>query len=217
MKKVVFVCFWLIIILSLSACKSKEDKAADLIRLSLSKTLYDFDSYEPIETTVKEAHLTAYNDTTCFRLALSVSISMKKAKDALDEANDAIEYMNIWGPPTHYSSSYSDKKYYKYRDKAKEKHKEAQTYIMISKTIGTSLEDSIQVLDNNKIIGWEVRHRFRCKTRGGHNAIGDYRYIIDKDFKNIVFEEDMDNEDYSKAREAIKDAENRVFSALDID
>ena len=37
---------------------SKEEKAAQLINTEMSKTLYDFDSYEPIETKVTEAYQT---------------------------------------------------------------------------------------------------------------------------------------------------------------
>lgn len=69
--------------------------------------------------------------------------------------------------------------------------------------MGKSLQDSIAKLDDKKIIGWEVRHRFRCKTRGGHATIGDYRYIISADFKEILWQEDTDAEGYKTAKEMI--------------
>lgn len=51
------------------ACQSKEEKAAELIKNELSKTLYDFESYSPIETTVTEAKLSVYTDTVCWKKA----------------------------------------------------------------------------------------------------------------------------------------------------
>ena len=200
----------------LSSCKSNEEKAADLIKSELSKTLYDFESYEPIETTVTEAKNTAYNDSTCFSMAMVIAYSMEKASKAMDESKEASERMDIWGPPTYYSSSYSDKQYYKYRDEAKEKASEAMATYVIVKTLGTALEDSIKALDSSKVIGWEAKHRFRRKTKGGQNTIGDYRYIISPDFKTIIFCEDMDDDDYSHAREIIEEAEKGNFSKLDI-
>ena len=204
-------------IFALSSCKSKEDKAAELIKKELSKTLYDFNSYEPIETTVKEATSNAYNDTTCFRLAMVIAYTMDKASKAFDEAKDAQEHMEIWGAPTYYSSSYSDRQYYKYKDEAKDKYAEGMAAYVMVKALGSNLEDSIAALDKEKVLGWEVNHRFRCKTRGGQSTIGDYRYIIDKDFKTIIFQEDMDNNDYSKARDIIKEAIEGSFSKMNID
>lgn len=206
----------LILACTLSSCKSKEDKAELLIKNELSKTLYDFDSYEPIETTVSEANLNAYNDTTCFRLALLIAYGVEQSSKAIEEANEASERMEIWGPPTYYSSSYSDNQYYKYRDEVKEKTSEAKASLALVKSLGVTLEDSIKALDQNKVIGWDVKHRFRCRTKGGLNTIGDYRYLIDPKFKTILFQEDLDDEDYSKARDVIAEAIKGNFSKMDL-
>lgn len=39
----------------LSGCKSKEEKALEIIKNEMFKTLYDFESYQPIETKVDSA------------------------------------------------------------------------------------------------------------------------------------------------------------------
>ena len=189
-----------------TSCKSKEDKAAELVKNELSKTLYNFESYEPIETKVSEAYENAYNDTTCFSQAMAISYIMSKTSKALDEAKDAKERAEIWGPPTYYSSSYSDSQYRKYSAEAKEKADEALKGYELFKTMGSALTDSIKLLDNKKVIGWEIKHRFRCKTRGGQNTIADYRYIIDPNFKTVYFCEDLDDDDYKRAREVIEAA-----------
>lgn len=200
--------------LIITSCKSKEDKAADLVKNELSKTLYDFESYEPIETKVSEAYQTAYNDTTCFRMAMGIVYVMDKTSEAFDEAKDAREHAEIWGPPTYYSSSYSDSQYRKYRDKAQEKTDEALRGYDLFKTMSTALEDSIKTLDNKKLIGWEIKHRFRCKTKGGQNTIADYRYVVDPDFKVVYFCEDSDDGDYKHANEIIEAALKGELSSV---
>lgn len=217
MKKAHLLLLILIIPLIFSACKSKEDKAAELVKNELSKTLYDYESYEPIETKVSEAYQTAYNDTTCYRMAMGIAYVMDKCSKALDESKDAQEHAEIWGPPTYYSSSYSDSQYRKYRDKANEKREEALRGYELFKTMGSALEDSIKVLDNKKVIGWEIKHRFRCKTKGGQNTIADYRYVVDPDFKKVYFCEDTDDNDYKQAREVIEAALKGELTNLDND
>lgn len=206
MKQSHFLFLIVLSVLTFSSCKSKEEKAADLIKNELSKSLYDFESYEPIETTVSEAYNTAYNDSTCHQLARITAYAMKEASDAFDEANEAKEGMDIWGPPTYYSSSYSDNKYYKYKSTYEKKTEEALTAYSVFQAIGKSLEDSIKALDTSKKIGWEVKHRFRCKTRGGNYSIGDYRYVIDKDFKKVIFYDDTDEKEYKYSQDIIESA-----------
>lgn len=199
------------VVLTMTSCKSKEEKAADLIKTELSKSLYDFASYEPIETTVTEAYQTAYNDSTCFNMAVVIAYGMKKTSDLLEEATDAKERAEIWGPPTYYSSSYSDSQFRKYQSEMNDKREEALASIQIINTMGKALQDSIAKLDKSKVIGWDVKHRFRCKTRGGNASIGDYRYVLSPDFKSVLFYEDTDEEIYSTAREIIEMAINHKF------
>lgn len=201
-------------LMSLSSCKSKEEKAADLIKSELSKTLYDFASYEPIETTVTEAYHTAYNDSACFRMSLAIAYGLNKVSEYTDEAKEAMEHAEIWGAPDYYSSSYSDSQYYKYKREAEEKQAKAYTALIIVKKMGLELQDSINKLNQDNIIGWDVRHRFRCKTRGGNSTIGDYRYIISSDFKTVILYEDTDDQDYKNARDVIEIAINKGFDDL---
>ena len=207
----------LVIAIALTSCKSKEQKAEDLIRAKLSQTLFDFSSYEPIETIVTEAYNTPYNDAVCFQLSMVVANHVKKMSKYSEEMTNAQDHMNIWGAPTYYSSTYSDSQYYKYKKPVQENLEKAKEELFTVKTLGRALQDSIKVRDSEKIIGWEVKHRFRCKTRGGHATIADYRYIIDKGFKNILFYEDMDDDDFSSAREIIEMAENNKFDEDGLD
>lgn len=197
-----------------SACQSKEEKAAGLIKQELSNALYDFDSYQPIKTTVTEAFSSAYNDTTCWYTAMAISYCMKDVSEYYEKANDAKERMEIWGPPSYYSSSYSDNQYYKYRRKWEENLDKATRRFEVAKSFVKELQDSIKSLDSTRYLGWEVFHRFRCKTKGGHAAIGNYRYIIDKEFTKIIFREDLDDDNYSEARNIIESALKGDFNNI---
>jgi len=198
----------------LSGCKSKEEKAAEFIRAELNKTLYDFDSYQPIETIVTEAKQTAYNDTACWNKAALLAISFKSSKEALKKYNDASESRDLWGRPTAYSSTYSDNKYYQYKAEADEQLNNAQMYFDMCKQFAAELTQDISKLDTTKVIGWNVVHRFRCKTKGGNSTIGEYRYVLDKNFTEVLLREDQDDDDYKLIREAIESVLDGTWNKL---
>lgn len=188
----------------LTGCKSKEEKAAELIKTELSKTLYDFDSYQPIETTVKEAKSTPYNDSLCWAKAAVLAVGMNQYIEKVHEATNSVERAQIWGAPTYYSSSYSDRNYYKYLEEGRSAMVEANLSAIVCNDIADSLSAIIQCLDTSVVIGWEVQHSFRCKTRGGSPEIAHYRYVVDKKFKKVLLREDSESKDDKHTREAIE-------------
>lgn len=197
----------------LVSCQSKEEKAAEYIKNELSKTLYDFESYQPIETTVTEAKMTMYNDSACWEMAATLAYGMKTTTEYLEETKSAKEYMDIWGRPSYYSSSYSDNQYYKHKEEYEDYLEKAKNAYDICKSIAAELKKQIAKLDTAKVIGWEAKHRFRCKTKGGNSTIGDYRYVLDKDFKNTILQEDMDD-DESSIRNVLKSVANGEFDEI---
>lgn len=211
MKKTIRIVSIAILAIFMVSCQSKEEKAAEFIKNELSKTLYDFESYQPIETTVKEAKLSMYNDSACWKKAAALAYGMKKAGEYLNDMKSAKEHMDIWGRPSYYSSTYSDNQYYKYKEEYEENLEKGMNAYELCKTIAAELKKQIAELDTAKVIGWEAKHRFRCKTKGGNSTIGDYRYVIDKDFKNIILQEDMDDDDESAIRDVLKSVVNGDF------
>lgn len=184
-----------LIAILLVSCQSKEEKAAEYIKNELSKTLYDFDSYQPIETNVTVAKMTMYNDSACWRKAAEVAVYIKESTEFLEEAKSAKKDMDRWGRPTYYSSSYSDDQYYYYKKIYEDNLSNAEFMLNLSERVVAELKERIAELDTAKVIGWEVKHRFRCKTKGGNSTIADYRYVLDKDFKNTILQEYIDDED----------------------
>ena len=184
-----------LIAILLVSCQSKEEKAAEYIKNELSKTLYDFDSYQPIETNVTVAKMTMYNDSACWRKAAEIADYIKEYTEFIEEAKSAKKHMDIWGRPTYYSSSYSDDQYYYYKKIYEDNLSNANFILKLSERVVAELNEKIAKLDTAKVIGWEVKHRFRCKTKGGNSTIANYRYVLDKDFKNTILREDIDDED----------------------
>ncbi len=74
------------------------------------------------------------------------------------------------------------------------------TFFDLAKSTAKSLKDTLQTVDTEKIVGWEVKHRFRCKTKGGYSTIGNYRYVMDENFKEILIFEDTDDEEFENLR-----------------
>lgn len=194
-----FICTLLIV-----SCKSKEERAENLIRSELSKTLYDYDSYKPIETTVKVAKANAYNDSNCWNQAGVLAYGLSQVVDNVRDARNALEHMQIWGRPTYYSSSYSDNQYYKYKDEHEDAVAKANIAIITCNSLAETLRDSIAKLDTTQVIGWEVNHSFRCKTKGGDSEIAHYRYVISKNFKTVILREDTESKKDKDIHDALE-------------
>lgn len=186
--------------------KTKEEKAAELIKQELSKTLYDFDSYQPIETKVKEAKANRFNDSTCWNKAGVLVYSMHQVDEYIAQAKEATEYMAIY-QPTRYSSSYSVNKFYDYDKQYKEAIEKADGWIEACKVLAEELKDTVTNMDTSQVIGWEVIHDFRCKTKGGTPDIVHFRYVISKDFKSVILREDMGGMIDKRIREVLETIE----------
>jgi hypothetical protein len=166
------------------ACTSKEEKAAKLIKNEMYKTLYDFASYEPIETKIDSAFTSVYTDTTIAVYVYLASDYLEKANEFLKEMKDNRSTMEIW------SDSYSSYGYSKYKNAKNEYETNlAKTKDYLSKI--NIISDTIKVMANNiphKFCGWSATHKFRCKNKGGNFDIGNNLYIISPDFKkNYLF------------------------------
>lgn len=177
-------------VIMISACTSREEKVAETIKNEMFKNLYDFESYQPIETKIDTLRRDKYGDTLIYdnvMLATAARDEFNKSKQLFDEQNEIAEIYT----PSYYSSSSSDKKFYAARDKMKEALDDMTFYA----TILDSLQKEIKIKEkecDNKQYGWFVTHKFRCKTKGGNSTIGTYYYFMDNDCKRIIrrFDED---------------------------
>ena len=185
----------------LSGCKSKEEKANELIKDDMFKVLYDFASYEPIETNIDSAFTSVYTDSIITRHAYFIKIAIEKADEYLDEMKDARKTMEIWSDGY---SSYSNSSYYEAKNKFNENLEKAKACTNMVTLHSDSIKDRANFI-KKEFCGWKATHKFRCKTKGGSPDIGNYEYIFDKDFKEIINKEDLDDKDYTKIKELINE------------
>lgn len=89
MRKVFII---LLCIPFLVSCKSKEDKIQDLIREQMFQTLYDYKSYEPIETTeLKEELHSLENDSTIITFVKEYTKGEVKIGNLSTEQRDELQ------------------------------------------------------------------------------------------------------------------------------
>lgn len=198
MKKVLQYTILLVLaIVSFSACKSNEQKAAALIKDYMFKNLFDYESYEPIETSIDSAYNQPMMNSQILALAFD-SVEKEKEKEAEEhheEYEDASRTMDIWSGGW---SSSSTREYNKARKKAIE---ELIASVECTRASVRNLKQIKSMADtlSTGFIGWSAIHSFRCNTRGGSKTIGNYLFIFDKSFKTILNVFDADDEDLGAA------------------
>ena len=181
------------------ACTSREDKVADLIKDDMFKNLYDFESYQPIETKIDSLKHDKYGDTLIFdnvMLAYEVNKDFDKAANNFDEQERLAEVYF----PSYYSSSLSDRKFNKSRSKMQEYLDEMKMYNMTLDSLQMLIRTLVKQCDGSQY-GWLVTHKFRCKTKGGGSTIGTYYYFMDNDCEKYyrrLDEADMSFEQYKE-------------------
>lgn len=194
----------LLSITMLSACSSKEENAAETIKSEMFKTLYDFNSYEPIETKFDSLKKDRYGDTLIFSKIMMIKFAMDdfdKSKEEFDKARETAEIYR----PTYSPSSYSSKKYIDAQEVMNKCYKEMNDYLAIMDSLYITVKE-IEKKCDGKFYGWFVTHKFRCKTKGGNPTIGTYYYFMDKDCKKIYRYFDDDDFSLENYRSLVDDA-----------
>lgn len=191
MKKIlifVFVCL-------LFSCKTKEEKALELIKNEMFKTLYDFKSYEPIETKVDSAFNSVYTDSTILALA-----------NVVDQDFQTLNYciMKVQNGKGDLYDAFMTPEYKKVSE---EIERCASLVDSLSKSlpqlINTIKERSAKI--NNDFCGWKITHKFRSKSKVGISDIHTYLYIVDNDISTIKYKEDINDALTQKLKKHIKD------------
>lgn len=196
------VLFILLSTVLFSGCKSREEKVAELIKQDMFKTLYDFESYEPIETKIDSAFTSVYTDSTIVAYAYIIRSFLDDIEDDLEKVKEAQRTAKIWRDSY---SSYGRSEYEKAYNEANEYLEKVNSNM----NIVNAYMDSIKIASSDfttEFCGWKATHRFRCKTKGGNFDLGDYIYIVDKDFGNIIHKEDVNDDSNRKIRNLIHEA-----------
>jgi hypothetical protein len=177
-----------IIAVFVAACsQSPEQKAEVLIKDSLKKSLYKPDTYKPVDTKVDSA-FTPYDDP---KVMEEVNNFMTLTKDAMsleDDMKDNKSRMAIWSGP--YMSAYSKNEY----NEAKEKYESnSKAFDKQLEKIKESMQKLSSMLNGKKdFIGYKVTHNYRADNNAGSTLIGNTVFIIDKDFKEVLYSMELD-------------------------
>ncbi len=187
------------LILTLLSCQSNEDKAAKLIKEEMYKTLYDFSSYEPIETIIDSAFTTIYRDSTILLFAYIVNDKFDLFNELSDKRDHNESIVKIWEGS---SDNYSLSKYKEALDKSLSNlHELKKVYEEISE-LHKVIKEKIANFQST-FCGWQAKHKFRCKTKGGNFDLANYLYLFDADLKKITYKENMADEELIKIRDVI--------------
>ena len=190
----------LVLCLALFGCKSKEEKISELIKEEMFKTLYDFESYEPIETSkIDSAFTTVYKDSLIESNAMKIIAAMELGKELMKKVEGHLSTIEIWG------DSYTERA----RNKVSEAREEANKEMEKLKKINEMLTEYQEGMKNAykdfcpTFCGWSVTHKFRCKSKGGSFNLGKYQYVFDKDLEKIISTTDLESEDGEKIKSII--------------
>ena len=205
MKKILLL--FSIALIFCSCSKSPEDKANGLIKAELRKSLYKPDSYKPIETKLDSA-FTPYDNPVLFE-KMKELVEMGVELDGLDrDLKHAKSSMSIWSGP--YMSSFGRNEY----NEAKEEYEKVNTKIEKLKEKGRKKYEEVITLLNEKpkFIGYLATHNYRADNNLGNTLIGNSVFLIDKDFKEVLFTCEV--EEYNQLREAIKQLQEQYEEQL---
>lgn len=201
MKKMLF----LLVTLCLFGCQSREErKISELIKDDMFKTLYDFESYEPIETSKADsAFTTIYKDSSITAKAIMILLAREEISKWLEDSQEHVKELEIWG------DSYTAMARYKV-DNAKEKLADIIRKSEIAQSTINMLKETIKNECENfesNFIGWSVKHKYRCKTKGGAYDIGETYYVFDPQLDKVLYTEtDEVREGYEKIKSVIDEA-----------
>lgn len=193
MKKLLSLAIFLISGLVMTSCQSNEEKAQELIRDNFFQTMHDFGSYEPIEIIVKEAKQSMYTDADIWKDINALTVVYDGLIRRKASYNVAAE------------SSYSSKKEIEAKRELFEKH--AKVFDVLYRKV----KENEQLIDSTKTIGWEVNHKFRCKSQSGVALIKECRFIMNKDFKAILIEEEIGSKESKELKRFMKLYDKGLF------
>ncbi len=177
--------FIAVLMVGLSSCQSKEDKAVALINQYMKTVLYDYDSYEVNQIVLDSAFTTPYMMEDAQEFAETIikareNIASEKMKLSRNESS-----MAIWKPSGYYTDEYSRHKYEEARSYVEQNKNYLQKYQETLEEATQSIEEYLAMFES-EYVGWFCQLNYRCKTRGGMQSIENGVFFIDPQFNEIT-------------------------------
>lgn len=163
------------------SCKSREEKALETIKAEMYKTLSDFDSYQPIETTFDSLENNVYGDTSNIEKVKKIYDLTHNANYIYEEYQNAINKCDYWAKFTVDLAKEKKAEYKKIVDKCSELLQDYTEHIDSEKT---KFKNG-NLKEKGEFYGWRVTQKFRAKIKGGESSIFTYTYLMDKECEII--------------------------------
>lgn len=172
----------------LTACQTKEEKAEGLARKALNSVIVNYDTYEPIETTVDSAFAPLMT-AEVYNYYPQLLSQIRAHSLAEEQAKVAKLQMSL-----------SENCSYPYEKELYKKAKEE--YERYSSTV-TELEEKVQAFSQKLekyskeepvFNGYVVRHKFRYVSKEGDKTIGDVLFLMNKDLTEVESMLDLNDE-----------------------
>lgn len=192
----------ILFMLALVSCQSKEEKANKLIKDEMYKTLYDFSSYEPIETVVDSAFTSIYRDTLILAYARLMNEYLEMTNEFIEKSEDLQSDLEIRGGS---NSRQGLSNYKKAIEELNSNLDTAQVYMNRFIEIKKRTKERAENFQKY-FCGWQAKHKFRYKTKGGSFDLPNYLYLFDSDLKKITYQENTADEELKKLKEIIDEA-----------
>lgn len=193
MKKLYLAILTLILI----ACsQSQEQKAEELIKENLKKSLYKPETYKPVDTKVDSAYA-PYDDPMFFKELAELGNITSEYEELEEKAKNSKSSMAIWSGP--YQSAFGKNQY----QEAKKEYDEANAKMEKLKTKGRKQYEKVvsMLQSERKFIGYKALHNYRADNNAGNTLIGNTIFFIDENFSEVQYS--MEAEEYNQVQNAI--------------
>lgn len=127
-----------------------------LIDKQMFKDLYNYKSYEPIETKTDSAYANAYEDSSVRVIGYRIYAIKELTNDKMNKIREAQSSMNIW---SDMYTSYGSSEYNNARSKWKEAHDDITDLLALWNKYNDSIKFIAADLPH-KFVGWKVTHKF---------------------------------------------------------
>lgn len=148
------------------SCSSPEDKAKDLIKTHLSKTMKDYSSYEPVEFGKLDTLLTS-------------------AKD-----DPEYQFLDKWQKSLHDSASTLQIQAVEEENKGNQKRADSMRFVVDQfDTRSDSLHKVIlQMIEDHKgtFKGWRIYHSYRGKNSYGAKVLSGYWFMFNPSMDSLI-------------------------------
>lgn len=203
MKKLFFLMAAALVVLACS--QSPEQKAETLIKESLKKTLFNPETYKPVETKVDSA-FAPYDDTELYELIAKVGELNAKYEELERKAKFAKTSMAI------YNDSYSTFGKNQYENDKAEYEEISEELEQVRKRALKLIEKIVVALKSEKkFIGYKAIHNYRADDNSGNTLIGNTVYFIDENFTEVKYAMQLD--EYNEVQEGMTDLFERMEEA----